>query len=46
MDFKRIRPTMKTPIVVDLRNVYRPEEMHMLGFQYSSVARLIQSSVL
>ena len=37
LDFDRLKTTMKQPIVVDLRNVYRPEEMN--GFSYSSVGR-------
>jgi len=27
------------PVVVDLRNIYRPEEMAALGFTYESVGR-------
>ncbi|MBR0845987.1 UDP-glucose/GDP-mannose dehydrogenase family protein, partial [Bradyrhizobium liaoningense] len=27
------------PIVVDLRNIYRPEEMAAAGFTYESVGR-------
>jgi UDPglucose 6-dehydrogenase len=27
------------PVVVDLRNVYRPEDMAALGFVYESVGR-------
>jgi hypothetical protein len=30
---------MATPVIVDLRNVYRPEEMHRRGFAYTSVGR-------
>jgi hypothetical protein len=26
-------------VVVDLRNIYRPEEMHNLGFAYTCVGR-------
>ncbi len=37
LDFDRLKTTMKQPVVVDLRNVYRPEEMN--GFSYSSVGR-------
>jgi UDPglucose 6-dehydrogenase len=37
LDFTRIQAAMKQPVVVDLRNVYRPEEME--GFAYHSIGR-------
>jgi UDPglucose 6-dehydrogenase len=40
LDLARVRDSMATPIFVDLRNVYRPDEMHELGFKYSSVGRM------
>jgi len=39
LDLKRIHSIMANPVVVDLRNVYRPDEMQALGFRYSSVGR-------
>ena len=30
---------MRQPIVVDLRNIYRPAEMATLGFAYESIGR-------
>ena len=30
---------MACPVVVDLRNIYRPEEMHSRGFAYVCVGR-------
>jgi UDPglucose 6-dehydrogenase len=30
---------MACPVMVDLRNVYRPEEMKKYGFAYTSVGR-------
>jgi hypothetical protein len=30
---------LRTPIVVDLRNIYRPAEMAAAGFHYTSVGR-------
>ena len=30
---------MRQPVVVDLRNIYRPDEMARLGFTYESVGR-------
>jgi UDPglucose 6-dehydrogenase len=39
LDLKRARTLLKTPVVVDLRNIYRPEDMERLGFTYTSVGR-------
>ncbi|MFG1379846.1 UDP-glucose dehydrogenase family protein [Xanthobacter autotrophicus] len=39
LDLKRIRSLLKQPVLVDLRNVYYPEEVAALGFRYSSVGR-------
>ncbi len=39
LDLKRVKSLMKEPIVVDLRNVYSPDEMTKLGFSYTSIGR-------
>jgi UDPglucose 6-dehydrogenase len=39
LDLERLRDLMAAPVVVDLRNVYHPEEMHRRGFAYTSVGR-------
>jgi UDPglucose 6-dehydrogenase len=39
LDLERLKETMAAPIVIDLRNVYRPEEMVKRGFIYESVGR-------
>ncbi|MEL6280409.1 MAG: UDP-glucose/GDP-mannose dehydrogenase family protein [Pseudomonadota bacterium] len=39
MDLDRIRETLKEPVLVDLRNVYRPEEAERAGLSYVSVGR-------
>ncbi|OQW56528.1 MAG: UDP-glucose 6-dehydrogenase [Proteobacteria bacterium SG_bin9] len=39
LNLERLKVEMRQPIVVDLRNVYRPEEMAELGFTYESVGR-------
>ena len=38
-DFVRLRSLLRTPIVVDGRNVYSREEMERAGFDYLSVGR-------
>jgi UDPglucose 6-dehydrogenase len=39
LDLDRLKLIMRQPIVVDLRNVWRPEDMRARGFQYTSVGR-------
>ena len=39
LDFDRLKTVMAQPIVVDLRNVYRAEEIIRQGFVYESVGR-------
>lgn len=39
LDLPRIKLLMKNPIVIDLRNIYNPEEMRDAGFVYSCVGR-------
>ena len=39
LDLARLKTIMARPVVVDLRNVYRPEDMVRHGFAYHSVGR-------
>jgi UDPglucose 6-dehydrogenase len=39
MDMGRLKEVMAQPVVVDLRNVYRPEDMAAHGFIYESIGR-------
>lgn len=39
MDLQRLRRELAQPVVVDLRNIYRPDEMAAHGFTYESVGR-------
>src|SRR3954467_4503813 len=39
LDLERLKREMTQPVVVDLRNIYRPEDMAALGFTYESVGR-------
>jgi UDPglucose 6-dehydrogenase len=42
LDFELLKRTMAKPVVVDLRNIYRPEDMRRLGFIYACVGGAIQ----
>ncbi|MEM6488578.1 MAG: UDP-glucose/GDP-mannose dehydrogenase family protein [Pseudomonadota bacterium] len=39
LDLKRLAGSMAAPVMVDLRNVYRPEDARAAGFAYTSVGR-------
>jgi UDPglucose 6-dehydrogenase len=39
LDLPRIKQAMRMPVMVDLRNVYRPEEVVRHGFRYVGVGR-------
>jgi UDPglucose 6-dehydrogenase len=40
LDLERVRDLMACPVMVDLRNVYGPEDMKKHGFAYTSIGRL------
>jgi UDPglucose 6-dehydrogenase len=39
LDLQRIKNLLKNPIFIDLRNVYDPDQMKRLGFNYCGVGR-------
>lgn len=39
LDMKRIRDLMKSPRIADLRNIYEPDDLRELGFEYVGVGR-------
>ncbi len=39
LDMQRIRESMRTPKIADLRNIYNPSTMRELGFEYVGVGR-------
>lgn len=40
LDLKRVKSLLKTPVLVDLRNVYEPDMMANAGFDYTCVGRV------
>jgi UDPglucose 6-dehydrogenase len=40
LDLKRLKSVLAQPVLVDLRNIYRPEDMRKLGFSYTSIGRV------
>ena len=39
LDFARLKTVMERPVLVDLRNIYRPDEVARHGFVYESIGR-------
>jgi UDPglucose 6-dehydrogenase len=39
LDFDRLKTVMERPVLVDLRNIYRADEVARAGFAYESVGR-------
>ena len=39
LDLDRIKLLMNQPVLVDLRNIYKPADMRAMGFTYTSVGR-------
>jgi UDPglucose 6-dehydrogenase len=45
LNLDRVRKLMRTPVLVDLRNVYRPEDVRAKGFVYDDVGRGLGAGV-
>ncbi len=39
LDLDRLKSLVKQPVIVDLRNIYRPDDMRARGFRYISIGR-------
>jgi UDPglucose 6-dehydrogenase len=39
LDLKRVKALLRVPVVIDLRNIYKPEEMSAAGIAYFSIGR-------
>ncbi|WP_339715598.1 nucleotide sugar dehydrogenase, partial [uncultured Sneathiella sp.] len=39
LDLDRVKSLMRTPVIIDLRNIYDPHDMTAKGFAYSSIGR-------
>jgi len=40
LDLERLKKSMAEPVIADLRNIYRPEDVRRRGFTYVSVGRV------
>ena len=41
LDLERLRNLMACPVIVDLRNIYSPQDMKKHGFAYASIGRAL-----
>ena len=41
LDLARVKVLLRSPVIIDLRNVYQPDEMAAAGFIYHSIGRSI-----
>ena len=39
-DFDRVKALLKTPLIIDGRNLYTPADVRALGFDYSGIGRV------
>ena len=39
LDLDRVKSLAKAPVMVDLGNIYRPDDMRGRGFEYHSIGR-------
>ncbi len=39
LDLERVKDGLKSPVIIDLRNIYDPNRMQEMGFRYASVGR-------
>ncbi len=39
LDFARLTALVKAPVLIDLRNIYDPDEVRAKGFEYASIGR-------
>jgi UDPglucose 6-dehydrogenase len=46
LDLPRVKTSLASPVVVDLRNIYRPENVARMGFAMSASVRVISLAVI
>ena len=39
LDLAKVKKLLKKPLVIDLRNIYKPAEMQKAGLRYVSIGR-------
>ena len=39
LDLRRMKSLVRTPVLVDLRNIYPPQDAKAAGFTYASIGR-------
>ena len=39
LDFDRLKKVMAAPVLIDLKNVYQPDELSRAGFRFEGIGR-------
>ena len=39
LDLDKVKMLLNSPVIIDLRNIYKPASMNELGFKYVSIGR-------
>ena len=39
LDMKKVKTLLKSPVLIDFRNIYKPDELRAAGFVYDSIGR-------
>jgi UDPglucose 6-dehydrogenase len=39
LDFDRVKAALRSPVIIDLRNIYKPADLAARGFTYVGVGR-------
>ena len=39
LDLDKVKMLLNSPVIIDLRNIYKPVSMNELGFKYVSIGR-------
>ena len=39
LDLERARTLMRQPVIIDLRNIFEPQQVSRLGFSYTCIGR-------
>jgi UDPglucose 6-dehydrogenase len=46
LDLSRLKARMASPVLVDLRNIYKPAEAERAGLEYFSIGRAVDATPL
>jgi len=45
-DFERVRSLLARPVIIDGRNLFSPDKMREIGFEYTSIGRPVAGELV